>query len=261
LKSMLIETALDGRLLRLTLNRPEKRNALNIDMCRAIVEAVHRADEDEAIGAVLIAGAGEAFCAGMDLTEAREADRGPLADAHEPLFTLAETVRKPIVAAVRGPAIAGGTGLAANAHVVVASENATFGLIEIRLALWPVLIFPAIAAAVGERRAVELALTGRVFGARDALSYGLASEVVADDQLESRAAAVAQALANSSGPTMSAGLDYVRGIRGKDAKQALQIGRAARDQIMQTEDFAEGLRAFREKRSPVWPSHKTSRVT
>jgi enoyl-CoA hydratase/carnithine racemase len=255
---MSIETAVEGRLLRLKLNRPEKRNALNIEMCRAIVEAIHKADEDPRIGATLIGGAGEAFCAGMDLTEARTADRQQLADVHEPLFTLAETVRKPIVAAVQGPAIAGGTGLAANAHIAIAAESATFGLTEIRLALWPVLIFPAIAAAVGERRAVELSLSGRIFNAREALDFGLVSEVVAEDQLEARALAVAHALADASTPTITAGLGYVRAIRGKDAKEAVRIGRLVRDQIMQTADFAEGLNAFREKRQPSWPSHRLS---
>jgi enoyl-CoA hydratase/carnithine racemase len=255
---MSIETAIDGRLLRLKLNRPEKRNALNIETCRAIVDAIRKADENPGIGATLITGAGEAFCAGMDLTEARTADRQQLADVHEPLFTLAETVRKPIVAAVHGAAIAGGTGLVANAHIAIGTETATFGLTEIRLALWPVLIFPAIAAAVGERRAVYLSLSGRIFSAREALDFGLVNEVVAEDQLEARAGAVAHALANASTPTITAGLEYVRTIRGKDAKEALRIGRLVRDRIMQTEDFAEGLSAFREKRKPDWPSHRVS---
>jgi enoyl-CoA hydratase/carnithine racemase len=255
---MSIETSTDGRLLRLRLNRPEKRNALNMETCRAIVDAIRHADEDPRIGATLITGAGEAFCAGMDLTEARTADRQQLADVHEPLFTLAETVRKPIVAAVQGAAIAGGTGLVANAHIAIATESATFGLTEIRLALWPVLIFPAIAAAVGERRAVELALSGRIFTAGEALDFGLVSEVAPEDQLEARACAVARGLANASGPTITAGLDYIRSIRGKDAKEALRIGRIVRDQIMRTEDFAEGLNAFREKRKPDWPSHRVS---
>jgi enoyl-CoA hydratase/carnithine racemase len=86
----------------------------------------------------------------------------------------------------------------------------------------------------------------------------LVSEVVAEDQLEARAAAVAHALANSSSPTIAAGLEYVRSIRGKGAKEAQRIGRLVRNRIMQTEDFAEGLTAFREKRQPNWPSHRVS---
>ena len=257
---MSIETHVDGRLLRLKLNRPEKRNALNLETCRAIVDALRQADADQAIGATLITGAGESFCSGMDLAEARHVDRKHLADAQEPLFTVGENMRKPLVAAVQGPAIAGGTGLVANAHIAIASEAATFGLTEIRFALWPVLIFPAVAAAMGERRALELSLSGRIFNAQEALHYGLVSEVVAGDQLEARASEVAHALANASSVTISAGLEYVRSIRGKDPKEALHAGRLVRDQIMQTEDFAEGLRAFSEKRQPVWPSHKTHRL-
>lgn len=257
---MSIDVQRDGRLLRLTLNRPEKRNALNVETCRAIVAAVREADEDAGIGATLICGAGKAFCAGMDLAEVRDVDGPELADAHEPLFTLAERARKPVIAAVHGPAIAGGTGLAANAHIAIASEDATFGMTEIRLGLWPVLIFPAIAAAVGERTAVELSLSGRIFGAAEAKDLGLVSEVVPRDRLESRASEVALAIANSSTTTVVAGMKYVRAIRGKSAKEALAVGRLVRDGIMATEDFAEGLRAYHEKRAPRWPSHGAHRL-
>jgi enoyl-CoA hydratase/carnithine racemase len=253
---MSIETAVDGRLLRLTLRRPEKRNALNVETCRAIVEALRQADEDPAIGATLLSGAGRAFCAGMDLAEAGHIDRKVLADAHEPLFTFGEHVRKPVIAAVQGPAIAGGTALVANSHIAIASEDATFGLTEIRLGLWPVLIFPSMVGAVGERRALELSLSGRIFTAAEAKDYGLVHQVVPRDQLGARALEVAQGVANASGPVILAGLHYVRAIRGKDYGEALKTGRKVRDEIMEGEDFAEGIRAFAEKRPPVWPSQR-----
>jgi enoyl-CoA hydratase/carnithine racemase len=253
---MFIEAQRDGRLLRLTLNRPEKRNALDLAMCREIVAALNEAGDDPGIGAVLLSAKGSAFCAGMDLTEAPTANPQALAEAHDALFTFHDWARKPVIAAVQGPALAGGTGVVANAHIVIASSTATFGLTEVRLGLWPVLIFPAIAAAMGERRATELALSGRVFGAADAQAYGLATEVVEPENLAERGLEAAHSIANASGVAIPSGLNYVREIRGKSTADALEIGRLIRDEIMRSDDFAEGVRAFREKRAAVWPSHR-----
>src|ERR1041385_2415790 len=119
-RSMLIETSRDGRLLRLALNRPEKRNALNIALCRELIAALEAAQHDPEIGAILLSGNGKAFCAGMDLNEVTT----QVDDLHERLFTVFSSVRKPLIPDVRGPAIAGGTGLAAQAHIVFAAEEA-----------------------------------------------------------------------------------------------------------------------------------------
>ncbi len=251
---MSIELTRNGRLLRLTLNRPEKRNALDLATCRAIATALAEAGDDATVGAILIASNGPAFCAGMDLSEAGNVDPNALAEAHDRLFTFREWVKKPVVAAVSGAALAGGTGLVANAHIVIAADSASFGLTEVRIGLWPVLIFPAMVAALGERRAIELALTGRVFSAPDALRYGLATEVIAPHLLDARAAELASSLAGASASAVQSGLAYAREIRGKSTASALEYGRLVRTQMMQDPDFLEGARAFREKRPPAWPS-------
>ena len=162
-----IELSREGHLLHIALNRPEKRNALDVAMCRALAGALEEASADPSVRAVLLTGNGKSFCAGMDLDEILDASTGGVDEAHERLFAIGSRMETPIVAAVHGAALAGGTGLAANCHVVVAAEDAKFGLTEIRIGLWPFLIFRAVAAAVGERRAVEMALTGRVFGAEE----------------------------------------------------------------------------------------------
>ncbi len=229
-----LEISRQGRVLRMALNRPEKRNALNLALCRDLVAALEEAEADDTVGAVLLCGNGKAFCAGMDLSEAREAESSGQGEVHERLFTAGARLRKPIVAAVHGAALAGGTGLVANAHIVVAAGDATFGLTEIRIGLWPFLIFPAVCRAVGERRAVELALTGRTFGAQDGAAYGLVHQVT--PEAEPVAAGIAETVGSHSTPAIRLGLQSI----GRPLAQA----RAYRAELMETAEFQQAVRKY-----------------
>jgi len=249
-----LQISREGRVLRLALNRPEKRNALNLDLCRELIRALEAADADPAAGAVLLSGNGRSFCAGMDLSEALEAEDAGQAEVHARLFSLGAWLRKPVVAAVHGAALAGGTGLAANAHVVVASEDAGFGLTEIRVGLFPFMIFRAVARAVGERRAVELSLSGRTFGAAEALQYGLVHQVAGGGECLNVAAELAAGIAARSPAAVSRGLEFVSLSREESDVEAVQLARRFRKELFEGADFREGLRAFAEKRAPKWPS-------
>lgn len=251
---MWVEVSRHERVLRIALNRPEKRNALHLELCRELVAAFENADADPRIGAILLCANGKAFCAGMDLKEAGTADSYALSQVHEQLFTVHARLTKPVVAAVRGAALAGGTGLVANAHIAVAAEGATFGLTEIRVGLWPFLIFRSVTLAVGERRAVELGLTGRVFSAVEALGFGLIHYVVPEAEAEPEAMAIAQQLSQSSAAAMRSGLEYAQEIRGRSWGEAGEIGRRIREEVLRSGDFAEGVAAFLNKRTPIWPS-------
>ena len=244
-----------GRVGRISINRAEKRNALSTLMCRDMIEAFEQADSDPAIGAVMIRGNGTVFCAGMDLDEALKADQDELVSLHERLFTVIQRARKPIVSAVRGAAMAAGVGIAANSHIVIASPEARFALTEIRIGLWPVIVFRAVARAIGERRATELSLTGRAIPADEAFRFGLVTEIASDPEI--KAFELATKLSEFSPLAITTGLEHIARTRGLDWAEAGPISLELRARLMEGDDFAEGVSAFLEKRPPEWPSLKT----
>ncbi len=244
-------SAREGRLLRLTLNRPDKRNALDASLCRALVDAIEGAASDREVGAILLLANGKVFCAGMDLAEIEQGgDTDEISMLHERLFTAGARLTKPLIAGVHGAALGGGTGVVANCHIVVAAPEATFGLTEIRLGLWPFLVYRAVEAALGERRTLELSLTGRIFSATEARDYALVHEIVEDSP--ARAYEIAHAIAAASPFAVEKGMEFVQRARGLDWQAAGAIARKARDAVFSGADFREGLLAFREKRSPKW---------
>ncbi|MGI9074838.1 MAG: enoyl-CoA hydratase/isomerase family protein [Bryobacteraceae bacterium] len=244
----------ENRVLHLTLNRPNKRNALNTEMCAKIVEAIASAQNDQNVGSILMSAAGQSFCAGMDLDEAVKSSDTELAEIHEKLFTVGVNSLKPIVLCVNGPALGGGLGLVAQGHAIVAAEGAVFGLTEMRLGLWPFLVYRAVEAALGARRTLELSLTTRVFSTHDALQWGLVHYVFPPSDAADNAAAIARDLAKASSLAISAGMQYVRESRGKSWEEAGELAAALRRKLMDSADFKEGCAAFKEKREPRWPS-------
>ncbi len=175
----------DGRLCRIALAAPDKRNLLDPEACRKLLCELEAAAADEATGAILLEADGIVFCAGAESDDDR-------------LFTIGRRLGKPMIAAVRGVVISGGLALAANAHVVVAAQGTSFGLTGIREGKWHEPAFRAVACALGERRALELGLTGRVFTTPDALAWGLVHYVAPAFELEDRATEIATALANAN---------------------------------------------------------------
>jgi methylglutaconyl-CoA hydratase len=244
----------EERVLRLTMNRIEEQNLLDVDLCRDLVAALKDAGKDRSVGCVLLDAAGPFFCGGLDLEEGLLPEASEITELHERLFTFGVHYHKPIVAAVQGHCLGAGLGLVANAHVVLAAQGVQFGLTEIRSGFWPFVTHRALALALGERRAVELSLTGRVFSTAEALQYGLVHESVPRFELDDRAGATAIHLATTSQETLRRGLDFVQKSREMSWQTA---GRLAAEMCAKTQrsaDYAEGVRAARERRKPAWPS-------
>ena len=177
----------------ITLNRPEKRNALNDELIAALKDALREADADESLRAIVICGAGKDFCSGADLSslqkiatasyEENVEDARSLAE----LFALIRSVRVPVIAAVHGRALAGGCGLALACDLVVASESARFGFPEVKIGFVPAMVAAILRRNLGEKKSFELLTQGFEFTAAEALRLGLINRVVPDDEQIGRA--------------------------------------------------------------------------
>jgi enoyl-CoA hydratase/carnithine racemase len=240
----LVETKHEGRVLRLCLNRPDQRNSLTMKLCKELVQEFDRAQKDHRVGSVLLTGMGDCFCAGMEINEAARGDVASVSRVQETLFTIGARLTKPLIGAVQGVALGSGMGLVANCHVAIAAENATFGLTGIRSGLWPFVIFPSISAAVGQRRALALTMTGEVINAAEALRIGLVHQVVPIGEVEQRALDVAHTVANYSLNAMHCGLGFAHEIQGHAWKAASCKASLVREQYLKSADFQADLSAF-----------------
>lgn len=245
---------------RITLNRPEKRNALNQVMLAQLVDALETAAVDDDVRVVVVTGAGSTFCAGADISEFRASLHRRVPDVYEDgrllvrLFQLGQAFEKPLIASVNGPALGGGVGLVALCHFAVAADTAVLGATELRIGMFPMVIFPALCRAVGERRALELSLTARVFDAAEAEDIGLVQRVTPVAALEEAVGDVARTIAGWSPVAVQLGMRGVRTTRDVPVGDALEQLNTLRQILQQTDDLHEGTTAFFEKRSPRWTS-------
>jgi len=182
--------SVEGALARITLNRPEKRNALNAAVIDGLKEKLHAAAKDERVRAVVISGAGKDFCSGADLSALRQIAQASVSenmeDAHSllNLFVLIREIPVPVVAAVRGRALAGGCGLATACDLVLAAESARFGYPEVKIGFVPAMVMAILRRNVSEKRAFELITRGAEFNAAQAQAFGLVNEIYADESFD-----------------------------------------------------------------------------
>ena len=229
MSDLLIEST-EGAVRVLTLNRPEKRNALNGALHAALLDALAGADADAALRCVLLAGRGRSFCAGADLDEHRAAQGLPSEQARRRIEQMADLqlavsrLGKPVLAAVQGTALGAGAGLAISADLVVMAEDARLGYPEVPHGMVPTLMFPTLVRQVGRRAAFELLFLGDFIGAGRALALGLANEAVPAAELLPRALAIAARFDGMDGPTLRAAKKLFYGLADLPLAEGMRAG-------------------------------------
>ena len=240
-----------------TLNRPEARNALNRTLIRELGDALETLDRDTEARAIVLRGAGErAFCAGADLKGMFH--EAPILEARDQYAGLGRILdgiprmRTPVIGQVHGYALAGGCGLAAACDIVVAAEDAIFGLPEIKLGLLPLMVLAPILRAAAPKRVLRLVLSGAELPAREALAIGLVSQVVARNELDATVQGLARTLAGLSPATVAIAKEAFYTALELDHAKALPYLRDLLTIVTRSEDAKEGIAAFLEKRPPRW---------
>ena len=244
---------LAGGVLNATLNRPDKRNAIDTPMIDALLACLERADLDGDVRVVTLRGAGTDFCAGMDLNEllasadeSVEANRQAALQFAE-IFIRMRRLPKPVVAAVQGRALAGGCGLATACDLVLAAASATFGYPEVQRGFVPAIVMTLLRRTVGEKVAFDLAATGRVLAAPEAAQLGLVSRVFADAEFESGVAGVVRSLAAGSPTALAFTKQQFYQLDGLPFEEGLRLGADVNAVSRTTPDFRAALQAFLKK--------------
>ena len=255
---MVLTQYTDGFVTVLTLNRPEQRNALNMELIAALSATLSAAKADPSVRAVILTGAGDrAFCAGMDLRAFADAqDSGGFTDDPEQTGAFTEFTRgefpKPIVAAVNASAVAGGFELMLNCDLAVASAQARFGLPEVKRGLFPAGGGFALPARIPLAVALELGLTGEYIDAERALALGLVNRVVAPEAVVRTALRLAGQIAANGPLAVALTKRVMRAVTRLGVREAYAEAEAGRASVFTSKDAVEGARAFADKRMPQW---------
>jgi methylglutaconyl-CoA hydratase len=252
-----LQLAYDSGIATITLNRPEKRNALSFQLVEEILAALGEVEKSEAL-VVILTGAGKAFCAGLDLDELRSLIGKTHAENVQDSRRMVQIFRqlydfpKPTIAAVNGAAIAGGTGLATMCDFTLAVPEAKFGYTEVRIGFVPAIVSSILVWQVGHKIARDLLLSGRIFDAAEAHRVGLVNEIVPTENLMTRARELAAQLMDNSPTSVRQTKRLINGFISKALDQQIEDAVEQNAGIRQTADFREGVSSFLEKRKPRW---------
>jgi methylglutaconyl-CoA hydratase len=250
-------TECSDSVLRITLNRPTVRNAFDEEVIAAMTSAA-KAATDPSVRAVVLAGAGQSFCAGADLawmTKAiaytREENRRDAEDLAR-MLELLDTLPVPLNARVHGAALGGGAGLVAVSDIAIAADDTVFGFTETKLGIIPAVISPYVLAKIGSSAARELFLTGRRFTAKRARRIGLVHRTVARSKLDETVDEYLEEVLTSGPRAVSAAKELLREIRGRRSEDVIGLTTTRIAEQRVSDEGQEGMRAFLEKRKPGW---------
>lgn len=250
-----ILVAEDGGVATLTLNRPERRNAIGTQMTNELCWALADATEAESVRSIVMTGAGKAFCAGGDfsqMTGGGSEDELPFKGDYKDLLIGLFHATKPVVARVNGHAMGGGLGLVASCTFAVASTEAKLGTPEINVGLFPFMIMAVLERVMPRRRLIEMMLSGERLPAEEAARAGLVNKAVAPEELDQAVKAYTDVIASKSPSTVRLGLEAIRDTEELRFEEKLPILNERLGRCLSTDDAREGLMAFLEKRQPNW---------
>ncbi len=240
----------DGAIARITLNRPEKKNALNSSVVNHLKVMLRQANDNDGVRVIVISGAGQDFCSGADLSALEVISQASVAenvlDARSlmELFMLMRAVRVPVIAAVKGRALAGGCGLASASDIVLASANARFGYPEVKIGFVPAMVLAILRRNVSEKRAFELLTRGAEIGAEEARSYGLVNHVFADEEFDAEVTTYARAFEAVSKSAVALTKVLLYQTDGMAFSDALETGVDVNVMARMTQDCQKGIARF-----------------
>lgn len=261
-----LHTHTDTGIQTILLNRPEKRNALNHQLIADLTHALEAFAASQTCHVLILSGAGSAFCAGLDLQHlgamiqhsGASATEDYLLDAQRiaALFRTIYTLPKPTIAAVNGPAIAGGMGIATLCDFTLAVPEAKFGYTEVRIGFIPAIVSAFLRTQLGEKACRDLLLTGRILSAEEARTLGLVTRIVPEPDLIAEAKALARRLLRNSPAAIASTKSLLNRFSDRSLPDDIEAAIRASVDARSSADFHEGVTAFLEKRDPVWPSAK-----
>lgn len=253
-----VRLRLDGPVARVTLNRPNIRNAFNDEMLAGLLDAFARIRDDEQARVVVLTGAGKAFCAGADLHWMKRVVDYTYEENYEDSLRLANMLRevytcpKPVIGRINGPAIGGGTGMVAVCDIAIAAESAFFGFSETKLGITPAAISPYLLKRMGERNLREFFLTGERFTAARAFQLGLVNAAVPDGELDDAVEAKIKLILTGGPKALAVSKDLIRSISEKMLDDVGPYTAEVIARLRMSDEGQDGMNAFLEKRKPRW---------
>ncbi len=258
-----IQVTTDGAVARVTLARPDVRNAFNAEVIRELRDAFLALSTDPSIRVVVLAGEGKSFCGGADVNWMRGAlalsyaENVADAEAMSDMFRAIDGCTKPVIGRIHGAALGGGAGLTAVCDIAIAADDTTFGFTEVKLGIIPAVISPFVLAKIGQSHSRALFLTGERFNARHALAIGLVHQLVDEDDLDKTIGRIARELLTSAPNAVSAAKTLIARVTAATYDETRSITASMIAKARTSEEGQEGLHAFLERRSASFAQDDT----